>query len=138
MRTAKRFRSEWRAVAEPARSYYRHRQDGNLGYLVQRQGRLYVRLDRPGDPAERPFHDAEWIAEEEVRPLTRMQVARVAFEADKMLCISFGLHKEGRAEWMNLRDDDRIAFMQEGPKDPKRSELWSVIIETLRPLTKGD
>lgn len=114
------------------RVYYRHTITGDLGYLVRREGKDYIRLDRPAQDISKPFLAAEWIAEQEYRPLSRMQLVQIAFEADKKLCILLGLHDEGRKQWLNLRDEERIAWAAGGP--PAKGGRKAVFLALMKAL----
>ena len=120
------------------RTYYRSTSSGDLGYLVRRGGEDKIRLDRPMEEIIRPLRENEWQREQEFRPFARAQVAAIAFETDKLLCKMLGLHKEGKAEWLSLKDDDRIAFMQDGPAggNPLRRDLYLAIRGILDPYSR--
>jgi len=114
------------------RTYYRHALTGDLGWLVRRDGAEHILLDRPGQEIAKPFKPGEWTVEAEYRPLTRMQFAQVAFAADKALCLALGKHLLARREWLSMRDEDRIVFMQMGPRaGGGRQELFEAIMASL-------
>lgn len=114
------------------RTYYRHTMTGDLGWLVRRDGKDYIKYDRPSHIMERPFRDQDWIAEREHRPLTRLQLAQVAFEADKRLCFFLGLHDQSRREWLSLKDEQRIAWSSAGPPNKGgRQELYQAVMAAL-------
>lgn len=117
------------------RTAYRHRVSGDKGYLVSREGRDFILLDRPGDPLERPFRPDEWIAEAEHRPITPMQLTAITYAADRELCRALGLHALARREWLSVPERERIAFMQDGPPKGPRHDLWLVIRAQLKGLT---
>lgn len=119
--------------ASENKPYYRHRLTGDRGYLLERDGKPYIRLDRPAEIIERLFVPGEWIEEFELRNFTEVQMATVAFEADKKLCLYLGLPTESSAVWLNMPEQKRISFMREGPKAPNiRCELWEAIMNVLR------
>lgn len=120
------------------RTYYRHVRTGDLGYLVNREGRDYIRMDRPGDVVERIFRVDDWLPETERRPLTPMAVAKVAFEADRALCVALGLHGDGGKVWANLPEMERVAWMQQGPptRELSRLKLWRAVVGQLEELTQ--
>lgn len=118
---------------DESKTYYRHRLTGDRGYLVERGDKTFIRLDRPAEVIERPFVIGEWIEEFELRNFTEVQMATVAFEADKKLCLFLGLPGEASAVWLNMSEQKRISFMREGPKAPAiRCELWESIMTVLR------
>ncbi len=114
------------------RAFHRHSTTGDLGWLVRREGKDCIRLDRPAQEIVRPFRPDEWIVEREHRPLTKYQLAQVAFEADKKLCFFLGHHDLSRREWLALKDEPRIAFTNNGPggKGP-RQQLFNAIMSVL-------
>lgn len=123
-----------------ARVYYRRTcrdGSGERGWKVRRNGRDMIRLDLPerGNPMEeeaaiRPFNPAEWSIEKDFRPLTRLQVAHIAFEMDKRLCLYLGLHDAARKEWISLKDEQRIAWRDKGPRNPKiRAIMWKKVMK---------
>lgn len=125
-------------VPEDDRKYYRSSQDGEKGYLVDKDGQQWVRLNRPNEELLRPWNNgAHWIPEVEHRPLSPAQLAMVCFEADKALCRALGLHEQTRKEWPSLTDVQRIAWMAVGPtRHPARATLWKAINHVLEPLKR--
>ena len=119
---------------EHLRIWYRNTKDGQLGYMVQRNGKDHIRLDRPGQEIVRPFRVDDWAPEQEQRKMAFMQLVHVAFEADRQLCKALGDFGRAGKEWLNLRDEERIAWMRHGPKSPRvRVELYRAILSTLKP-----
>lgn len=126
------------------RIWYRHHREGTRGYLVTREGKRCIKLDRPQQSSEfsevvQPFIEGNWIPERENRPCTRAGIARVAFEADKALCIAIGEHVLGRREWLNLKDEQRIDWMAGHKKPPaelkgSRRELYIDVMKRLEPI----
>ena len=114
------------------RVFYRHSTTGDLGWLVRRDGKDCVKYDRPAMDIVRPFRADEWIAELEYRPLTRLQLVQVAFEADKKLCYFLGRHELSRRQWLNLSENERIRWSTNGPPDTGgRQELFQAIMASL-------
>lgn len=97
------------------RQYYRSAETGDLGWLVRRDGKDRVRLDRPLQEIVRPFEEGKWVEEREWKPFSRTQVSKLQFETDKLVCSMLGLHKEGKRDWLSLKDEERIAWMKQGP-----------------------
>lgn len=115
------------------RLLYRHHQTGDLGWLVRRDGRDMIRLDRPQEIVK-PFRKEEWVEENEFKPFNLHQVAVLAFKSDCELARMQGNHKDSRREWMSMPEQKRIQFMQNGPDESTlRSELWSAIMKVLKP-----
>ena len=118
------------------REWYTHRGSGDRGYLVRREGKDMIRLDRPSDPhAVRPM-SSDWLRDEGWRPITVHQRAQVAFEADRALCRALGVHEETKKNWNELSDSARIRWTTTGPLDEPRAGLWSAIMDELRDLAR--
>lgn len=120
------------------RMYYRSTTTGDRAYLVRREGKDHIRLDRPMEEIIKPFRPNDWVREETHAPLARAHIVQVAFEADKRLCPFLGLHTEARKEWLSLTDGDRIQWLHDGPKTTNvaRRNLWKHIMKALEPLTE--
>lgn len=120
----------------PKRIWYRSRTTGDRGYIFQDGDKTKIRLDRPNDDVTRTFVAGEWIEEEEVRNFTPMQLAQVAYAADRQLCSFLGLHTEAKKEWLSLREEPRIQFMKKGPQGSQSSEirqdLYQAIMDVLQ------
>lgn len=119
------------------RTYYRSTGDGQRGYLVRREGKDCIRLDRPMEELIRPL-DGMWQKDAEVYPVSPHQAAKIAFVADCALCSVIGEHVAAKREWLNMSEKKRIEFMQEGPGDDSvRDELFFAITGVLRKMTDG-
>lgn len=122
---------------EPDRKWFRHVMTGDAGYLVVRDGKQHMRYDRPGIDHVIPYKESQWIEETNAAPLTPHQVAQICYAADKQLCYFVGLHDKARKDWLSLRDQDRIAFTEDGPTKPAlRQLLYLAIKSVLREHTK--
>lgn len=118
--------------ADHERLFYRHVTTGDLGWLVRREGHDCIRLDRPAQEITRLYKEVEWIPEREHRPLTKLQLVQIAFEADKRLCFFLGKHDLARREWLSMKDEQRIAWSENGPgPGGGRPELFRAILKTL-------
>lgn len=122
-------------VAE--RKWFRHQMTGDAGYLVRRDGKVHIRYDRPGIDQTILFKEAQWIEETNDAPLTAYQVGQICYAADKQLSYFLGLHDKARKDWLSMRDEDRIAFVQNGPVNPViRQEVYRAIKAALMVHTK--
>lgn len=118
------------------RKYYRSSVDGQLGYLVERDGKHFIKLDRPQEEILRPWSEGNsWIPEVEKRPLSKAQVAKICFDADKAYCQAVGVFLPKR-DWLDLSDKQRILWMESGPKDAVRAAIWTGLNMILEPLTR--
>lgn len=114
------------------RDYYRKLPTGDLGYLVRRDGKDCIRLDRPHQEIIVPFREGEWKAEHEAHKWSRAQVAKIAFEADRELCHALQIFDKAKKDWRSLHEDERLAWMSKGPKSPAlRVKLYAAIMEVL-------
>ena len=125
------------------RKFYRSATTGDRAYLVRRDGRDCVKLDRPMEDICKPFRPDDWIEEMKFAPLARAHIVQVAFEADKRLLPFLGLRLEARKEWLSLLDPERLQWLQDGPprsKDKNHQEmrraLWDSTIAALEPFTR--
>lgn len=114
------------------REWFTHVRTGDRGYKVLRDGKDCIRLDRPNEEIVKAFAESEWNADREHRPLSVAQMARLAFEADKQLCFFLRLRLKSLKEWESLSDRERMWWMERGPQDPARKELYESIFGGLR------
>ena len=123
---------------EHERVFYRHVRTGDLGYAVEKDGKPYMKYDRPNEERVIVFNPPDWIQEEEYRPIPEAQVIQVAFEADKRLCLLLGYHDLARRDWIGLTESQKIKWMRQGPtKPPIRQKLYWRIRDTLEDLKSG-
>ena len=120
------------------RVYYRSAQDGQRAYVVQRNGKDVLKLDRPMEEIIRKM-DGSWVPDIQMHPLTAHAVAAVAFAADRALCKAQGVHlKPQETEWLSMKEQDRIKWMETGPvTGDVRQDLYDAIMGTLQSLTDG-
>ncbi len=113
--------------------WFRHRGTGDRGFLVEEDEQQYIQFDRPQQVIRRKYQDSDWVEEKEVRRLTQLEVARIAFEADKRLCYALGLMEESKRDWLSLREKERADFVKNGPltRDPVRIDLHGAIRDSL-------
>ena len=125
---------------EPAhhdRKWYRSTKTGDRGYYFRRAGQDMIRYDRPMEVIEVPFNRGFWVADQESRPMTMAQVTQVAFDADNRLCKLLGMHEQARRQWLDLSDDDRIKWMDEGPSNSRmREDLYKAVMTVMKPLAE--
>jgi hypothetical protein len=124
------------------RVYYRSAKDGQRAYLVRREGKDMLKLDRP---MEEILHriDLEnltgWVPDVQLHPLTKHAVGKVAYDADVALRRAMGIHmKPQETEWLSMKEQDRIKWMESGPASGDvRMDLYDAIMGTLSSLTDG-
>lgn len=118
---------------EHERQYFRSAQTGDRGWMVRRGGKDTIKLDRKAEVIERTFFPGDWVEESpDVPDFTAIQIAQVTFEADKALCRQMGDAKKAKREWLNLSDDQRIQWMNEGPVEPRRKKLYAAVKKALQ------
>lgn len=122
------------------RQWFRRITDGQRGFLIRlvnEKGKLvdHIQLDRPSEVIRIKLSPGEWQPDSESRPFSLAQVAMVAFEADRALCRIIGRHDRAEQEWLGLKDEQRRAWMLQGPKDdPLRARMYYSIMSVLREL----
>jgi hypothetical protein len=114
------------------KQWYRHRATGDLGHLVLEDGKQLISLDRGDNVVLRPFSPGDWIPEDEVRLMTPMQAAQVAFAADAELgrILRWNQPLEQKA-WLSITPEEKIQFRDKGPKGRVRVGLWKAIMSIL-------
>lgn len=113
------------------RVWYRSAVTGDRGWMVIRDGVDSIKLDRPNQEIVRPYYSSEWAAEKEHRPMTIAQVAQVAFAADRQLCTALQLYGQGKTQWIDLPEEKKIRWYNEGPKNPVRAKLYLAVRKAL-------
>lgn len=100
--------------------------DHQLGFIVEREGRLWVRLDRR-ELSLVPYSPAQWQEDEE-KPLAPIQVARIAYEADRALRAVEGSYNT--KEWSHILEAERIRWLEGPPKDANdsRQRLYKAVL----------
>lgn len=114
------------------RVWYRHKQTGDRGYAVKRDGRDAIRKDRPAHD-DFTFNVAEWAPDvEKMDKFSAVQIAQVQFEADRKLCWALGMPELAKREWLDLTEKARLKWMKDGPVNADRARLWKAIGATMR------
>ena len=118
------------------RFWLTHSIRGDKGWLVRRQGRLHVKLNRPDDTV-RPYHSNEWVPDRAHRPFTRQQIVKAAFEFDRELCLLLGDRQRASRKWAQLSDRQRRSWMDKGPQTPAiRKKMFRLITEELESVVR--
>ena len=117
------------------KQWFQDAMTGDRGWLVRREGKDCIRLDRPNMDHWRPYKQGEWKPLKEHRPFSRGQITQVAFVADRMLLKIRGDHDLAKKTWGDITDDQRRRWIQHGPEqDPLRRKLYEAIMSVLREL----
>lgn len=118
------------------RTYYRSREDGQRGWLVKRDGKDMVRLDRASEVIILPID--KFDPDRQLHVMSKHQAAKIAFVADRALCAATGDYKASKVDWLDLTDKQRIKFMNNGPNvGGFRDEFFEGIMGLLKDLTDG-
>ena len=115
------------------RVYYRHSQTSDRGWLVLRDGKQAIRFDR-GAVDQWTHNVKDWNLEHvETAKYNDMQIAQVAFEADKKLCWALGLTDLANREWSKMPEELRVKWLKAGPPATalERVGLYKAIKEEL-------
>lgn len=100
------------------RAYCRHVTTGDRGWLVRRDGKDYIKLDRgPGQEHLRNWRACDWAPDVEIRKLTPSHVARVAFSADRELRSMLGHNFRAATVWLDLTDAQKKKWIEGPPGD---------------------
>lgn len=107
----------------------RNKTDGQLGWLVEHEGRTQVRVDRKAMLLIVPYREGEWLEDTQPR-LQPLAKARVKFAADRALRMALGEY--GVKDWLEIRESQQHEWMQP-PKevDPIRLALYRAIDKVL-------
>lgn len=124
--------------AHSERTYYRSRQDGQRGFMVRRDGKDMIRLDREMEEILHPMDMNVWKADVQIHPINAYQLAQVAFAADREFCRVTGRTMEGKREWLSLKEKERVKWLQDGPDTGDvRDDLHDAIVGTLKVMLDG-
>ena len=87
--------------------------DGQIGFVVETENGIAVRLDRRGENRVVPYSPQAWQVDREP-DLTPLQVARICYGADRAFRMVHGEYQV--ADWIALKDDQRLPW-RKGPPD---------------------
>lgn len=115
------------------REYFRSKATGDLGYRVERDGKIWVRLDRSGPEVLKEFVEGMWVPEVHRAPLNRQQLGKLTHEFDQVLCRALGRGQEVKRDWLSLKDEERSAWMAFGPGDDGiRDKVFGAVKNVLK------
>jgi hypothetical protein len=115
------------------RIYVRSTKSGDLGWLVRRDGKDVVKLDRPFQEIVVEYNVDEWPQEMDHRPIPHARLVKMAFEFDRMLLRELGDHERARKDWHQLSEEQRKAWIEKGPKNPPiRAIMYRTLMDTLK------
>ena len=126
-----------KAFEATGRRFLRNATTGDLGELVERDGKKVVVY--PGRKMEQPiiYKEHEWYDEATPRALTVLQCAEIAFAADQRLLYFLGDLPRSRKTWLSLSPEERTKFAEEGPHEPmERRLVWRLIMRGTEGLRK--
>ena len=112
------------------REYFTHKQTGDRGYLVTRNGELRIKHDQDShDRLVSYNHLWERETPDETIPIQR--IGEACFEIDRIYCHAIGKHGETLKKWRELSRREKDGWMNRGPREPSRRKLWTGIRELL-------
>lgn len=118
--------------------WYRHRQTGDRGRFFYEGVAPFVQYDRPNG-AKLPFRESDWVEEVDAPPMSRGQIARVAFAADRQLLYFTAHYSKAKRDWAAQTDEERVEWIEKGPATGKdRKELFAAVMSALDPLTRTE
>jgi hypothetical protein len=118
------------------KAYYRSRATGDLGYLVEREGKTWVKLDRAGPETLKEFAEQQWIVEEHRSPLNPQQLGKLTYEIDQLLCRAVGRGQEAKQDWIAKQNEEQQEWVDVGPCDDGiRDDLFDAVVGVLRRYT---
>lgn len=109
----------------------RRASDGQLGFLIEEDGKHLVKLDRRAEKLVEPYTPHRWLVDETAR-LTQHHIAVISYAADRQLREARGEY--GCKEFRALPENDRIEWMKHGPPkdaDVERWTLWHAVKQAL-------
>jgi hypothetical protein len=117
----------------PLGTYVRHSQTGDLGKIVEKDGELFIKPDLPGSPVYYPATQIHnWSLEQYAKRLPPGSWARVAYEANRVLC---EIHPDlkRQPEWASLHPNLKASWIEKRIKFDKviQLELNNAIIKVL-------
>lgn len=104
---------------------------GRRGWIVTMDGKDRVRVDAPGTPRYEHYDSHEWVSDHEPRGMSKAQMAQIAIAADAKLCSYSGDYGLRPKQWIDMLDEDRIRWMERGPAEPIRADLYRAIMAVL-------
>lgn len=120
-------------IVIPGKAILRNVHTGDRGYLVRIDGKERVRDENHARTLrDWPYTKGDWVEDNEARPLNRIAVSMVAFEADKQLCRMSGEPGQAYRDWANLRPEEKIRWRDHGPQgNPLRQKVFQAIFAAL-------
>lgn len=119
------------------REYYRSNVTGDLGYLVERDGKSWVKLDRSGPEVLKEFSEGLWAEELHRAPLNQQQLGKLAYEFDQLLCRTLGRGQEANRDWIAMQNEEKATWMTIGPCDSGiRDALFDAVLRVLKEYTE--
>lgn len=114
------------------RLYYRDIRTGDLGYMVRRNGRDLIRMDRPAQEILRQFSTLQFTPDNDYRPISKVIIQKIAFVADRELCRALGMHNLAAKPWDSLKQKEQVDWLENGPQHPEvRQKLYQAILKTV-------
>jgi hypothetical protein len=101
--------------------------DGQLGFLIEEDGKQRVKLDRrTGETV--PYHPTTWVPDVAPR-LNEAQLSRILYGADRELRIARGEYSV--LEWTRMHERDRVGWKLPETADATRQAMSKAIRQVL-------
>ena len=124
-------------IVEPKpseRKYYRHRMTGDRAYRVLVDGVPYMKFGSGPQDRHTLYKEGEWTEDTADYPMSRMQLAEMAY---LLVCRYYYYaqnHAKARRKWETLREEERIHFMNHAPEDLKAKKFYEAVMEAGKEL----
>jgi hypothetical protein len=120
----------------PVGTWLRNKTTGDLAQVAEENGDYVIKPDKPLSPVRYPMTQiSNWQIEPKGYKLPTGSYARVAFEADRILC-SIHPQLKKQPEWNSLKATDRASWIEGRVEFQSliRTRLYTAIIKTLEDI----
>ena len=125
--------------AEPKpheRKYYRHRMTGDRGYLICVDGDFVMKYDRGPQAPWVKWKKDDWAEDVQQLPMSQMQLAEMAYLTVSRYWYYAQDHAKARRKWDTLREEERIHWMKNGPRDERARKFYLAVMEAGKDLIR--
>lgn len=115
-----------------ARVWYEHRDTGDFGYEVIRDGKAAIRYDRP-NVNQYTYDLSKWAPrKQDLERYSDLTASQVAYAAFRQLMLADGRPELAKREWLDMTEKQRRRWVEDGPATEPAASLYKAIKETLR------
>ena len=117
---------------------YRSVTTGDRGFMIERGGLPFIRLDRKSQTTDRPYKEDEWVEESPHRPLLPHHLTRIYFESEKHLLIALGDPQGRKMDWDMMVNRERNEYRRDmdDADNPLVKKLHAQMRKVLGPLSQ--